>query len=136
MSKKTAWIFIVPVVLMLSLGQLRAEGYSIFGQGHVTCANWNTSLSIRSQQSVRLDDSRLQDFINAVGQMAWVLGYWSGASAFGSRAQADALGVARIEIIFALVDQQCEMDPARRLADAVYRAAQTRSVQNLSASGK
>lgn len=90
-------------LLLTFVGQTTAQGQAVLGQGNVSCQTW-TSEPQNAEAGARI---------------AWVLGYLTGFSQYGSKPQADISSGISTQQIEAEIQAHC----ARHPSDNLYRAS-------------
>jgi hypothetical protein len=90
-------------VLLAIFGQTATQAQAVLGQGNVSCQTWTSD----------------RQGADAAARMAWVLGYLTGYSQYGSKPRADISSGSSTEQIEAELHSHCIRHPG----DDLYRAS-------------
>lgn len=90
-------------ILLTFFGQTTTQAQAVLGQGNVSCQTW-----MSDRQSGE-----------AAARLAWVLGYLTGYSQYGSKPQADISSGSSTQQIEAEIHAHCTRHPG----DDLYRAS-------------
>jgi hypothetical protein len=93
MNTSRLFLFLAPFAFLLLPIQVIADEHPVLGQGNISCSSW-----LQARQA---------DSPSATSRTAWVLGFMTAFSQYGSKSQADVSAGKSTEELMAWIDNYC-----------------------------